>query len=319
MVEWFDLNARHQAAVLWGSIALLILIVKFPDIRNSVRGLLMTLFKPVMFLSVIGLFVTTAAVSAGGVCIGRGLGAFETPPVFTSIIWSCTSGISLMAAKMVHSNREGSIQRKLTKTLAPAAILSILLNFAVMGIWWEIGTFPLVTAFGIMAVFASLKEEFVIAASFFNAVLVIWGLVMLSRTVYSLISDPDGWMALVESLSYPVWLTVGAIPYVYLVAQYDKLRCVLGRRTRRITAEEYGDRWPLTVDTARLCCRHSAVWVEVNRKKFGINGFAKGLLNRYGYTVHELEDIWRPHPEFEGLRVSIGPLIEDGLKLEKMD
>ena len=29
--------------------------------------------------------------------------------------------------------------------------------------------------------------------------------------------------------------------------------------------------------------------------------------------------IWRPHPEFEGLRVSIGPLIEDGLKLGKMD
>ncbi|MDE0353869.1 MAG: DUF2511 domain-containing protein [bacterium] len=319
MVEWFDLNARHQAAFVWGSIALLILGVKFPDIRNSVRGLLMAFFKPVIFLSVMGLFLTTAVVSAAGFSVGRGLGAFDIAPVFTSIVWSCTSGVSLMAAKLVPGKRTGSVQRALTKTLAPAAILSILLNFAVMGIWWEIGTFPFVTAFGIVAVWASLREEFAGAARLSNAVLAVWGLVMLLRTVHSLIGDRDAWIALVESISYPVWLTVGAIPYVYLVAQYDKLRFVLGRKTRQITAAEFGDRWPLTVDTAKLCCRHSAVWVEVSRKKYCLNGTSIGLLQRYGFTTHELEDIWKPHPEFEGLKVSTFPLIQDGLKLEMTD
>lgn len=61
------------------------------------------------------------------------------------------------------------------------------------------------------------------------------------------------------------------------------------------------------------------MWVEVNRNKYWLNGTAKGLLEGHGYTVHELEDIWRPHPELEGLKVSTFPLIQDGLKLEKTD
>ena len=64
-----------------------------------------------------------------------------------------------------------------------------------------------------------------------------------------------------------------------------------------------------------LCCRHNAVWVEVNRKKYGVNGMAPAVLSRWGYNVDDLDDIWRTDPESYGGRVSIGPLIDDGLSL----
>ena len=290
MVDLYDLNTRHQAAFFWGSIALLIVVLKFPDVRRSISNLLLAFFKPSIFLSVVGLLLTTVAISPGGVYVGKCLGAFETPPVVTSAIWSCTSGIFLMVAKIRQSQGERIVGQKLAETLAPAAILSILLNFSVMGIWWEIGTFPLVTAVGFLAGFASLREEYSPATRLLNRALVIWALVMLSRTVHSLINSPGAWISLVESLVYPMWLSLGALPYVYLVAQYDKIRFILGRKSKNITAEEYGDRWPLTVDKAKLCCRHSAVWVESSRKKYRLNGLSKGTLERYGYTVYELED-----------------------------
>ena len=316
MVEWYDLNARQQAALIWGLVGLLVLVLKYADIRTSIRDLLLSFFKPVVFLCITGLVIVTAAVSAGAVYVGRCLGAFEALPVVTSIIWCWTSGLSLMIAKIGRSDADITTTRALRKAFAPAAILSILLSFSVMGIWWELGTFPFVTAFGIFAAFSSLKEELSGVSRLLNLLFGLWTLAMISRSVYSLINDTNAWISLVESLVYPVLMTGGVLPYIYTIAQYDRLRLIVRCPSREITADEYGDRWPLTIDKAKLCCRNSAVWIEVNGKRFGLNGLSKGFLERHGYTVHELEEIWRPDPEIEGLRVSIGPLIDDGLKLE---
>ena len=316
MVEWYDLNTRQQAALLWSLVALLFLVLKFPVIRNSIRGMLVTFFKPAIFLSIAGLFLVTVAAFAGAVDVGRRLGTFETLPIVTSIIWSCTSGLSLMVSKITHEEGETTVVRVLTKTLAPAAVLSILLGFSVMGIWWELSTLPLVMTFGMVAAFSALKEELSYATRLSNFAIVTWTLAMISRAVYSLVSQPDAWISLVESLAYPLWLTVGALPYIYVLAKYDGLRFVIRCPSRVITADEYGDQWPLTVDRAKLCCRHNAVWLKVNRKRYGLNGTSYGLLERYGLRVRELEEIWRSNPEIEGLRVNIGPLIQDGLMLE---
>ena len=316
MIEWYDLNARHQAALLWSLIALLLLLVRFANVRASFRGLLLSLFKPVIILSIAGLFLITAAATVSAVYVGRALGAFETLPVVTTIIWSCTSGLSLMVAKISSEGGEKSIPGALMKVLAPATILSILLSLSVMSIWWEIATSPFVTAFGVIAVVSSLEGEHSRAARFVNFSFLIWTLAMVLRTAHLLASNANAWVSLAESLTYPLWLTVAALPYILAVAQYDRLRFILGCPSKRITAEEYGNRWPLTVDEARLYCRHNAVWLKVNRRKYSLNGLSYSLLRRHGCTVHELEDIWRPNPESEGLRVNIGPLIDDGLKLE---
>ena len=316
MIEWYDLNARQQAALLWSLVVLLLLLIKFPDIRRSLRSLLLSFFKPAIVLSVAGLLLITVSVSIGVVYAGRRLGAFETLPVVTTIIWSFTSGSSLMVAKISSDAEDGAIAGALVKTLAPATILSILLSLFVMGIWWEIATFPFVTAFGLIAVVSSLKEELSRVARWMNFAFLLWVLVMVSRAVYLLTRDANAWVSFTESLAYPLWLTVGALPYILAIAQYDRLRFILGCPHKRITADEYGDLWPLTVDEAKLYCRHSAVWIKVNRRKYGINGLSCSLLRRHGYTVYKLEEIWRPSPEIEGLKASIGPLIDDGLKLE---
>ena len=319
MIEWYDLNARQQAALLWTLVALLLVLLKFTDIRSLIRDLILSFLRPVIFVSTSGLLFVTAAASVGAVHLGRSLGAFETPPVVTSIVWACTSGITLMATRISHGSGEMMAIRSLTKSVAPATILSIVLSFSVMGIWWEIITFPLVTASGMLAVFTSLKDEYTQVARLMNRALIVWTFVMLLRASYSLARTPDAWVSLAESVAYPFVLTVGVLPYIYAVSQYDRLQFILGCTSRKITAEEYGDRWPLSVEKAKLCCRHSVVWVKVNRTKYGVNGTSYSLLRRHGFTVHQIEQIWRPHPEIEGLRVNIGPLIEDGLNLENRE
>ena len=70
--------------------------------------------------------------------------------------------------------------------------------------------------------------------------------------------------------------------------------------------------------------------MEVNRKKYGVNGTAGPMLKRYGFACVELNDIWRDHPDKEkwigalgadgeamDWKVSIHRLIQDGLALER--
>ena len=86
---------------------------------------------------------------------------------------------------------------------------------------------------------------------------------------------------------------------------------------REIHQKDYGDAWPLTVSEARLFCDGNMVFVRVDDIYYPLNGRAKSQLRtrRPAWIVRDLKDIWKFRvPEFD-LRVSISPLIDDGLIL----
>ena len=86
----------------------------------------------------------------------------------------------------------------------------------------------------------------------------------------------------------------------------------------RVSASDFGDKWPLTVSEGLLGCspagRLQAVTFETAAGIiYAVNGTAKSS----GFPP--IEEIWRPDPRPEfatfGLRVNIGPLLDLGLKL----
>ena len=83
----------------------------------------------------------------------------------------------------------------------------------------------------------------------------------------------------------------------------------------RITRDEYGEKWPFTVDEGILNCEiASAVVLRVGGTTYGVNGLGA---NRYG----PIDPIWRDHPSaaedprFKGRKVNMGPIIDRGLLL----
>ena len=316
MFEWYDLNARQLAALYWGATALFLLVVRNSGFRKSIRQLIRAVVKPTIVWTVLGLLLTTAALSAAALYLGSHTGLLSIPPIVTSIVWVSTSGLVFLAGAATRADGEELIRGMLAKTLSPAAIVSVLLSFSILPFWWEIGLLPVVVSFRLLASFASREEQYAPVGRLFGRAIGMWIVALVALTIYTLVTDTGAWITIVESLVYPVWLSIGAIPYLCLLGQYDKLRFKTGARCKDVSASDYGSKWPLTVDKARLCCRHNAVWVEVNRKKYGVNGMAPAVLSRWGYNVNDLDDIWRTDPESYGGRVSIGPLIDDGLSLE---
>lgn len=78
-----------------------------------------------------------------------------------------------------------------------------------------------------------------------------------------------------------------------------------------ISKDTYEGDWPFTVDFGMLACRRGSVVVfrTVDREVYALNGLAEAQ----GHS--ELRPIWKDNPNIPGLKISIGELISDGLKL----
>ncbi len=106
-----------------------------------------------------------------------------------------------------------------------------------------------------------------------------------------------------------------------------------------ISKEQFGPKWPLTVDAGTVKCLplgNGAVVFEAGGKTYAVNGTAQGFSTKYGFS--SIDTIWRQDPEFLKMakeiaasekkpvnevikkmgtppKVNIDPVIKAGLKL----
>ena len=77
-----------------------------------------------------------------------------------------------------------------------------------------------------------------------------------------------------------------------------------------VSRSEYGDSWPLTVDSGTLRCEPpSAVVFKVDGTDYGVNGMAK----TNGYA--DIAPIWAADPSGNAPKKNIAALIQRGLEL----
>ncbi|MEO5360603.1 MAG: YebY family protein [Nitrospirota bacterium] len=108
------------------------------------------------------------------------------------------------------------------------------------------------------------------------------------------------------------WVKLEEVCLIY-EPQYSK-------QGKMVTKTQYGERWPLSIDKGQIECmrgavvfntRGDAVVFNTGYKTYALNGFALQL----GYP--RIDDIWLPNEKIPGTNKSIGPLLDDALKLCK--
>ena len=321
MLEWHDLNARHAATFLWVTAMLILFAVRSEDVRKSVYKLLTTILKPAILLPLAGLIANVAFLTFIAVIVGRRMGVWETLPVVTASLWAFTTGFSLLLHLGEFLKGDNNFRDRAVAMLGPAAILAAVMGVAICSFWWELVLVPILFVAGAVLVFlvnANRSSGLTIVFSVLLLVYVGGSILPIFKVIIGLDADPETLRSLKQSILLLLVLTIGTLPYIQLLVIVERLRFSKGAKCKMVRSRDYGKDWPLTVDTANLCCRAQAVWVEVNGRKYGVNGTAGGILKMYGYECFDLTDIWRDHPDGEamGLKVSFHRLIQDGLALE---
>jgi hypothetical protein len=84
---------------------------------------------------------------------------------------------------------------------------------------------------------------------------------------------------------------------------------------RDVSSTSYGSAWPLTVDSGTLRCEGAGAvtFTSEDGTTYWVNGAAGGQADERGWS--NIRSIWADDPSLEGLKISIGPLIDDGLEL----
>ncbi|WP_081194874.1 DUF2511 domain-containing protein [Halomonas sp. BC1] len=78
---------------------------------------------------------------------------------------------------------------------------------------------------------------------------------------------------------------------------------------QQVSASEYGEKWPFTVQSGRLdCVQGRAAIFIVGDKKYQLNGFAQSK----GYQ--SITPIWRNNPDIPGAKINIGEMTKLALE-----
>lgn len=76
-----------------------------------------------------------------------------------------------------------------------------------------------------------------------------------------------------------------------------------------VNRDQFGDKWPFTISEGYVeSINYAVVFHTIDGKTYALNGIAKGK----GY--HDIGPIWRPDPLYSGQKISVGPLIDLGIK-----
>ena len=314
MIDWYDINARHEAAILWLGALSIVALAASSGVRQSVLELLKTLGHRTILSLYTGLLLVVTALAAVAVYLGRSVGLWETLPVVTVSVWAVSSGVALLLNFGDFLGKDGEFRRA-AAVLTPATIIAALADIAILSFWWEVALFPVLAFLAIMFAYNQPEHRNRQLHSFAKMALLMYTLALVGLAIANLVQHPDAWKHLVQAGVMPIWLTVGTLPYIRLLILIEQWRFRSRCPNRIVSSDDYGSNWLLVVDSAKLCCKHGAVWIEANGRKYGLNGTARAMLPRWGFTCSNLEEIRRYDPSHAGSWIGIHRLLRDGLTL----
>lgn len=263
--------------------------------------------------------------------LGRFIGLWEEPPVVSASSWFLISGVGLLLN--IDKALEGeSVFKRSVKVVSPAAIVTAILSVSVLPLLVEILVLPVVTFLTMMITYIQLKEseDRIYNINIVAVPLGIYALLSLTIALYRFFDELSVGQSIAESLLLPMWLTLPTLMYVRFLVTWEQTAFLLGAAKKRVYASDYGDRWPLNVESALLCARDNAVWIVVNGKRYALNGGAprvsarwgidfvdKGKIQRVDYKFMEPYGEMLKDGEANPVMVRVDPLIQDGLALSR--
>ena len=288
------------------------------------------LYDRTVIVLLLGMFLTALVSVSVAVLLGKLVDYWNVLPVFSALTWALASGTSILVRIGEFQTKPGTSFRTIKQTLVPPTIVTAFVGFSVLPLPYEIGLLPLVTAVVVLDTAARSKSEYVIVTRVTTPLIISYAIVLIALAVGDVLSDIENLKVISSSIILPLWMTICGVGYMRVLAALERVSHRRKSSSKVIRKEDYGEKWPLTLESAKLCCRASAVWIEVGKDKYPLNGTAKTFLPKRGFECLDLEDIWREDPAWERIReafgdtderapmrVSIGGLIRDGLSLEE--
>jgi hypothetical protein len=214
-------NNRQWAFLFWIFVLVVFALFK-KDLRASFGGVLRLLFSPKLLTPIV-LFVGLVAALVSG---ARRLGVWDADLTADTVMWVITAGAVLFGGFDKASTEAHFVRKRALETFRVSAFVEVLAEVFVLNLFAEIILQPVFALLGGMSVVADQKKEHRPVKKLVDLLIAVGGSAIL---VYVTVSLIDNWGALDKShllrqFAMPVWLTIGVLPYIYLlgvIAAYE--------------------------------------------------------------------------------------------------
>ena len=254
---------------------------------------------------------------SAAVVVGRLLGLWSTIPLVTGLYWFLISGIPLLMTSFTED--PVAYGKRLGEACGISAVFVAFISVSTFSLPEEVFIVLFAELLGILYAASLMSEDTgKRMRRLFPTVPMLFYLVIV---LGSMLAGKVSVVNVLQAFLLPVILTGTLQPYIKYVRFMERYEGRGGPVSRRwVSSEDYGEDWPFTVGSVRLCHQASSIWVETRRllpiprvKRYAVNGLAKSWLTSMGCDCEDLEDIWKPTSH--GSRVSIGPIIRDGFRM----
>lgn len=217
------IDNRELASLIWLLLLLGFAITK-RNVRSSMGGVTRAFLSPKLLIPL----VAYMAVLAGLVWLAEQIGLWDVKLLGSTIIWFFFSGFVLFmkttdAGKAPHFFRD-----RFLDTVTMVAFFEFFVNIKPFSLPIEMLLVPTITVLAMMQILASYRPEHAVIRRPLQYILGSITLILVMVTVVGLVTD---WpvldkRALLQSFLLPIWLTLGALPLIYvlaLVAGYEQV------------------------------------------------------------------------------------------------
>ena len=230
MLEWHDLNARHEATFLWVATMLVIAVARSADVRRSVYDLLKMLLKPDISLLIVGLLTNVTVLTTIAVIVGREVGIWETLPIVTAIVWALTTGFSLLLHLGEFLKGDNAFRKRVVTLLGPSTVIAGIIGVSILAFWWELFLVPILFVL-VFAVYANRSTGLTVVSS---ALLFAYTVGLISGVIIGLVGDLETWRSPTQAILLSIVLTVGTLPYIQFLVVVERFRFSRGAKCKTV-------------------------------------------------------------------------------------
>ncbi len=207
-------NNRQWAFIFWLA-ALAVWALSRKDVRASMRAVLRTALTPKILLPL----VLLAGWVVGLVVLAYRVGLWSSGRVTDTVLWFVTAGLVLFSRFDKVSKEPGFARRTALATLEISALVQAVSEFFVLSLVAELLLQPVFALLAMISVVAARQREHQQVKALVDGLMTCAGLGLLLYVSVSLINN---WASLdkgdlAQQLVLPVWLTIGVLPFIYLL------------------------------------------------------------------------------------------------------